>query len=38
MGASSGPGVEETMRYPDFLINGEIAKGLKGGKKDKAKL
>jgi 2,4-dienoyl-CoA reductase [(3E)-enoyl-CoA-producing], peroxisomal len=38
MGGSAGVGVDETMRYPDFLLEGRIAQGLKGGKKDKAKL
>lgn len=32
MGASGTPGVDETMKYPDFLLTGEIAQGLAGGK------
>lgn len=38
MGAAGGPGVDESMKYPDFLFSGEIAQGLAGGKKDKSKL
>lgn len=38
MGGSVGVGVDESMRYPDFLLEGRMAKGLKGGKKDKSKL
>ena len=35
MGGMIGPGVDDSMRYPDFLFSGEIAKGLAGGKKSK---
>lgn len=35
MGGSGGPGVDDSMKYPDFLFSGEVAKGLAGGKKSK---
>ena len=35
MGATGGPGVDDSMKYPDFLFTGEIAEGLAGGKKSK---
>jgi len=38
MGGSVGVGVDESMRYPDFLIEGKIAQNLKGGKKGSSKL
>jgi 2,4-dienoyl-CoA reductase [(3E)-enoyl-CoA-producing], peroxisomal len=38
LGGSVPVGVDKSMTYPDFLIEGRIATGLKGGKKDKAKL
>jgi len=31
-------GVDPDTKYPDFLYSGELSKGLKGQKKDKAKL
>ena len=35
MGGMAGPGVDDSMRYPDFLVSGEIGKGLAGGKQSK---
>ncbi|KAM0254455.1 hypothetical protein ACHAQJ_006795 [Trichoderma viride] len=31
-------GVDSNAKYPDFLLPGNLSEGLKGGKKDKAKL
>lgn len=35
MAGLAAPGVDDNMRYPDFLFSGEIAEGLAGGKKSK---
>jgi peroxisomal 2,4-dienoyl-CoA reductase len=34
----TGPGLDSGMRYPDFLMSGDISKHLKDGRKDKSKL
>lgn len=32
MGSAGTPGVDSSMKYPDFLLTGQISEGLAGGK------